>query len=64
MKEWTPDEIKELRVKLKLSQQAFSDLVGVTRRYVIFLEKGVKRPGKTLKILLSRIEQNSKDKGE
>jgi len=40
--------------------------VGVTERYVIYLERGVRRPSKTLQILLSIFEEqeNEKAKGE
>lgn len=50
--EWTPDKIKELRKSLKLSQENFGTLVGVSRDYVIKLEKGVRKPSKTLGILM------------
>ncbi len=59
MKKWTPKEIKDLRTKLKLSQEGFGNFIGVTREYVNYLEKGRRNPGETLKILLSRIKQNS-----
>jgi len=50
--EWTPDKIKELRKSLELSQQDFGTFVGVSRDYVIKLEKGVRKPSKTLCILM------------
>jgi DNA-binding transcriptional regulator YiaG len=59
-KNWTPKEIKELRNRLGLYQRAFAQVIGVTERYVIYLEKGVRQPSKTLKILLSIIEENEK----
>lgn len=60
MKAWEPDEIKDLRKRLKLSQVDFGKQIGVSGNYVYLLEKGVKKPGKTLKLLLGRIE---KEKG-
>lgn len=42
---------------MRLSQEAFGQTVGVTNNYVYLLEKGVKRPSKTLKILLEYIEK-------
>jgi len=42
---------------MRLSQEAFGQTVGVTNNYVYLLEKGVKRPGKTLKLLLEYIER-------
>ncbi len=63
MKQWSPEQIKTLRMKLKLTQEAFSDLVGVTRTYVNLMEGGVKEPSKTLKVLFSCLEEKLK-KGE
>jgi len=61
-KNWTAEEIKELRNRLGLYQKDFAQMIGVTERYVIYLEKGVKQPSKTLMILLSMIEENKKGK--
>lgn len=63
-KKWTPEEIKELRKRLGLYQKDYALMIGVTERYVIYLEKGVKQPSKTLKILLTMIEEkeNGKEK--
>ena len=60
MKEWTPDDIKTLRDKKGLSQEAFGRLLGVTRNYVYYLEKGVKRQSKTLRLLLDCIQEKLK----
>ena len=57
MKEWSAAEIREFRKRLKLRQVDFADLAGVTRMYVVMLEKGVRNPSKTLKILLSMMEK-------
>ncbi|HBZ35521.1 MAG TPA: transcriptional regulator [Rikenellaceae bacterium] len=64
-KQWTPEEIREFRKRLKLYQKDFAELIGVTRLYIIYLEKGVRNPSKTLKILLTLLEQqeNLKEKG-
>jgi len=56
MHEWTPEEIRNLRDTLGLTQQALGDLIGVTREYVNYLEKGVRTPSKTLCILLECIQ--------
>jgi len=64
MKQWVPEEIKLFRKQLGLYQKDFAELVGVTRLYVIYLEKGVRRPSKTLKILLSMLEQQEDEKNE
>jgi DNA-binding transcriptional regulator YiaG len=57
MKQWKPEEIKNLRTRMRLSQEAFGETVGVTNNYVYLLEKGIKTPGKTLKLLLEYIER-------
>lgn len=62
MKNWSPEEVKALRNELGLYQKDFAPMIGVTERYVIYLEKGVRQPSKTLKILLSMIEENKKGK--
>lgn len=66
MKEWTKEQIQELRQRLNLYQREIAQRLGVTGEYVVYLEKGVKTPSKTLKLLLDYIEreQNEKEKGE
>lgn len=56
MNAWLPDDVKALRKGLGLSQDAFGEGIGVSGNYVYLLEKGVKRPSKTLRILLDFIE--------
>jgi len=56
MKQWSPDEIRQLRGRYKLSQKAFSRLLVVTENYVYCLKRGVKIPSKTLKLLLDYIK--------
>ena len=64
MKNWTPEEIKEFRKQLNLYQKDFAQKIGVTERYVIYLEKGVRQPSKTLKILLTIFEEQENEKGK
>lgn len=61
-KQWTPEEIKKFRNRLGLYQKNFALMIGVTERYVIYLEKGVRQASKTLKILLSMMEEQEKGK--
>ncbi len=61
-KDWTPDEIKDFRKRLGLFQKDFGRMIGVTERYVIYLEMGHRKPGRTLQILLSMIEENENGK--
>ena len=62
MRTWTKDEIIGLRKALRLSQTSFGDLIGVTRQYVYYLERGVRTPSKTLAILLECINQKETKK--
>lgn len=64
MKQWTPEEIKEFRKRLNLYQKDFALLLGVTGRYIIYLEKGVKQASKTLKLLLDCIEKEKGKEGK
>jgi len=57
MDKWTSTRIKELRQSLKLTQQAFGAMIGVTREYVNKLESEVRKPGKTMQILFDCIEE-------
>jgi DNA-binding transcriptional regulator YiaG len=63
MQPWTPQKIKKLRKKYKLSQRAFGDLLGVTRMHIYYIERGEKRTSKTLQLLLDCVEEKLK-KGE
>jgi DNA-binding transcriptional regulator YiaG len=64
MKEWIPDEVRQFRAQLRLTQTAFGNLLGVSRIHVYYLEKGVKRPSKTLMLLLDCIEKEKGKAGE
>lgn len=59
---WTPENIRALRKELRLSQQAFGVLIGVSRVYVGYMEGGERRPGKTMQILLDFIEEREMKK--
>ena len=64
MKEWNPENIKELRAKYKLSQKALGELLGISRNYVYYLERGERTPSKTINLLLDCIEEKLTKKGE
>jgi DNA-binding transcriptional regulator YiaG len=64
MKTWTPKQIKDFRKKHELSQPKFGRLMGVSGNYIYLLEKGVKTPGKTFKLLLDCIEEKMQGKQE
>ncbi len=63
MQSWTPDKIKTLREKYKLSQRAFGELLGVTRMHIYYIERGKKTPSKTLQLLMDCVEEKIKKKG-
>ncbi|MHC4307274.1 MAG: helix-turn-helix transcriptional regulator [Planctomycetota bacterium] len=58
MIKWTPRRIKGLRRKYRISQIAFADMMGVTRIYIYYLERGDRKPSKTLSLLLDCAEEN------
>jgi DNA-binding transcriptional regulator YiaG len=62
MKTWKPKDIKRLRTHMELSQTAFAEKIGVTMNYVHLLEKGVKTPSKTLRLLLDCTNEKEIDK--
>lgn len=64
MKAWTSRQIKALRKRFKLSQKVLAELTGVTPLYISYLERGVKTPSKTVRLLLNCIEEKEKEKGE
>lgn len=64
MPNWDPKDILDLRKKHKLSQENFGKLLGVTLNYIYLLEKGVRKPSKTLELLLDCVYQKLIEKGE
>ena len=63
MQNWNGKDIRELRKRYQLSQEAFGKLSGVSRNYIHLLEKGEKKPSKTLELLLNFVQQKL-EKGE
>jgi len=62
MKKWRPDEIRNFRKRLGLTQGTFGDRVGVTRNFVYYLERGERLPNKTLMLLFDYIENELREK--
>jgi predicted transcriptional regulator len=60
MKQWTPDEIRNFRKQLGLSQTQFASMLGVTQVYISYMEGGVKKPGRSMKLFLDCIEEKQK----
>jgi|GEM_PF-1690676 DNA-binding transcriptional regulator YiaG len=59
MKDWSPQQIKKLLDRFGLSQDEFGERIGITRNDVYYLEKGVRQPSKTLKLLLDYIDMEA-----
>ena len=66
MKAWLPEDISGLRKRHGYTRLSFSELIGVSGNYVYLLEKGVKQPSKTLRLLLDYVEKdlNENEKGK
>jgi DNA-binding transcriptional regulator YiaG len=63
MKEWKKEEIREFRKALRLSQEKFAKLLGVSRVYVMMLETGKRKPSSVLKKLLDCLEEKQRKNG-
>jgi Helix-turn-helix. len=65
MKDWTPEEIMDMRKAHKLTRRALGVLIGVTVTSVYQWERRLRNPSRTTKLLLSRVEDelNTKTKG-
>ena len=59
MKLWTPDEIRNFRKSLSLTQTEFASMLGVTQVYISLMEGGVKKPGRTMKLFLDCLEEKN-----
>ena len=60
MKNWIPEEVEMLRKQYHLTRRALADFTGVTVSSIYQWERGLKQTSKTVKILLSRIEEDFK----
>jgi len=59
-----PDRIKNLRFEMGLSQEAFGKRLGVTRNFIYYLERGERKPSKTLQLLLDCVGKEKQMKKE
>ena len=57
MKEWTPAEIEQFRKAHRLTRKALGELLGVTVQGIYQWERGLRSPGRTVKLLLDRVER-------
>jgi len=62
--EWNPRTIEQFRKAHKLTRRALGELVGVTVNAIYQWERGLRTPGRTTQILLSRIEEELKQRKE
>jgi DNA-binding transcriptional regulator YiaG len=60
MTNWTPEEIEGFRKDYGLTRKALGELLGVTVTCIYQWERGLRKPSKTTKILLSRIAEEMK----
>ena len=63
MKIWQSADIKKLRTQYRLSQKALGELLGVSRNYIYYLERGERIPSKTLMLLLDYVSEKLKEQG-
>jgi DNA-binding transcriptional regulator YiaG len=57
---WTPEEIEGFRKDYGLTRKALGEFLGVTVTCIYQWERGLRKPSKTTKILLSRIAEEMK----
>lgn len=57
---WKKEEIRQFRKQLGLTQKEFAELLGVTREYVVYLERGKKKAGSVLCKLLDCLKEKMK----
>ena len=58
MRDWTPEEIEQFRKEHRLTRKKLGELTGCTVSTIYKYERGLRTPGKTTKILLSRVEDD------
>lgn len=60
---WNKESIRKFRQDLGITQTKFAELLGVTRRYVVYLESGVYSPSLQLQRLLDCLSEKYLRKG-
>jgi predicted transcriptional regulator len=61
---WTNEDIRNFRKEYGLTQQSLGDLLGVSQNYIFMLEVGLRKPGKTLMLLLDCVQDKLNKKGK
>lgn len=59
---WDAQSIKKFRQSLGLTQAQFAEMLGITRRYVVYLESGKYKPSRLLERLLDCIKKQGGEK--
>ncbi len=62
--EWSPEKIEQLRKAHRLTRKALGEFMGVTVNAIYQWERGLRTPGKTTQILLSRVQEDLKQRKE
>ena len=61
IKNWTPEEMAKFRERYHLTRKELGELLGVKVMAIYHWEKGLRGISKTIKILLSRIEEDFRE---
>lgn len=59
-REWTPEQVKDLRLRLEKTQKEFAEMLGVHVVTIIRWEKGNFNPSKMALKLLETYEKNAR----
>jgi len=64
MQSWTPKDIEYFRKTYQLTRRALGELLGVTVNCIYQWERGLRKPNKTVEILLARIKEELESKAK
>lgn len=60
---WNPEEVRRFRAAYNLTQKEMGVMLGVCEKYIYHLEKGSRKPSKTLQLLLDYVSKEMQMKG-
>jgi len=63
MREWKPSDIENFRKVNRITRKTLGELLGVTVTCIYQIERGLRKPSRTLQILLSRVANDFDKKG-
>ncbi|GAB5047510.1 helix-turn-helix domain-containing protein [Thermodesulfovibrio sp. TK110] len=61
--DWNKETIRKFRKDLRMTQKEFAKMIGVTVRYVTYLETGKRKASSVLKKLLDCLYEKYRGKG-